>query len=460
MLPGNLMCCTRSPRVSVATIFEISRYTYIRNALISCTGQSKHGYRSHIPRSRRAEPPPRGGSLDVCLGELRVQQLQTGPTTPFGFNVLVTFDNVYYESSGASAPVPTSTQESLVGFTCEECGKCCKSKAGFVAHHRVHDNGSVGTNTVAQLACADCSRLFPTKIGLSQHRRHAHPTQHNADKLGRVKYSSTRWSQQESQSLLRLANNLYPSCGTQTELFTRLEQYFPGRSAISIKTRLRVLNWQAQQDETSSGEPEQTISQTTAYSSEADDYSVWFKQTVDCTVSLLKSHADRSLASVDLLAFPRGLQSGIMTPEQVLSLLNLHASRTFPHTWKTELRTPTSTSFIKPDLIAVREHRATIIDVSIVSDGRGVIVWNGKKQKYGADEHSLAIISALHAIGCDIDFLVHQPMIISYRRICFPQSAKAVIGLGFPKVAVSDLCLLAIVGSLRTYDTFMRGTWR
>ncbi|GAA48144.1 retrovirus-related Pol polyprotein from type-1 retrotransposable element R2 [Clonorchis sinensis] len=125
-----------------------------------------------------------------------------------------------------------------------------------------------------------------------------------------------------------------------------------------------------------------------------------------------------------------------------------------------ELRAPTSTSFIKPDLIAVRERRATVIDVSIVSDGRGVTVWNEKKQKYGADEFSLAIISALRAIGCDVDFLVHQPMIISYRGICFPQSAKAVIGLGLSKVTVSDLCLLAIVGSLCTYDTFMRGTWR
>ncbi|GAA47270.1 retrovirus-related Pol polyprotein from type-1 retrotransposable element R2 [Clonorchis sinensis] len=125
-----------------------------------------------------------------------------------------------------------------------------------------------------------------------------------------------------------------------------------------------------------------------------------------------------------------------------------------------ELRAPTSTSFIKPDLIAVRERRVTVVDVSIVSDGRGMTVWNEKMQKYGADEFSLAVISALRAIGCDVDFLVHQPMIISYRGICFPQSAKAVIGLGLSKVTVSDLCLLAIVGSLRTYDTFMRGTWR
>ncbi|KER31791.1 hypothetical protein T265_02023 [Opisthorchis viverrini] len=116
-----------------------------------------------------------------------------------------------------------------------------------------------------------------------------------------------------------------------------------------------------------------------------------------------------------------------------------------------ELRAPSSTSFIKPDLIAVRDRRATVIDVSIVLDGRGVTVWNEKKQTYGA-----AIISALHAIGCDVDFLVHQPMIISYRGICFPQSAKAVIGLGLPRVTVSDLCLLVIVSSLRTYDPFMR----
>ncbi|GAA52934.1 polyprotein [Clonorchis sinensis] len=75
-------------------------------------------------------------------------------------------------------------------------------------------------------------------------------------------------------------------------------------------------------------------------------------------------------------------------------------------------------------------------------------MWNEKKQKYSADEFSLAIISAQRAVGCDVDFLVHQPMIISYRGICFPQSAEAVIGLGLSKVTVSDLCLLAIVGSL------------
>ncbi|GAA53972.1 primary-amine oxidase [Clonorchis sinensis] len=125
------------------------------------------------------------GSPDVSLGELRVQQLQTELTTLFVFSVLFTFDNVQYESSGASAPVPISTQERLLGLTCEEGGKCRKSKAGLVAYCRVHVNESGGTNVVAYLARADCSRLFPTKTGLSQHHHHAHSTEHNAAKLGR-----------------------------------------------------------------------------------------------------------------------------------------------------------------------------------------------------------------------------------------------------------------------------------
>ncbi|GAA49589.1 hypothetical protein CLF_103262, partial [Clonorchis sinensis] len=63
------------------------------------------------------------------------------------------------------------------------------------------------------------------------------------------------------------------------------------------------------------------------------------------------------------------------------------------------------------------------------------------------------------AISCGVDCLVPQPMIILYRGICFPQPANAAVGLRLPKITVGDLCLLTILGSLRTYDTFMRA-WR
>ncbi|KER33474.1 hypothetical protein T265_00591 [Opisthorchis viverrini] len=87
---------------------------------------------------------------------------------------------------------------------------------------------------------------------------------------------------------------------------------------------------------------------------------------------------------------------------------------------------PTSTWFIKPDLIAVRDRRAAAIDVSIVSDGRAETVWNEKKLKYGADEHSL----------------IRQDCYWGFLR---PQSMT---------------CVCLPLRTLGTYDTFMRGTWR
>ncbi|KER31498.1 hypothetical protein T265_12966, partial [Opisthorchis viverrini] len=45
--------------------------------------------------------------------------------------------------------------------------------------------------------------------------------------------------------------------------------------------------------------------------------------------------------------------------------------------------------------------------------------------------------STCNRLGCRL--LVYQPMIISYRAICFPQSAKGFIGLGLSKVTVSDV---------------------
>ncbi|KER21414.1 hypothetical protein T265_10257 [Opisthorchis viverrini] len=49
----------------------------------------------------------------------------------------------------------TSIQERLVGLTCEECGKCCKSKGVLVTHFRVHVHKNVCTNMVAQSTRAD-----------------------------------------------------------------------------------------------------------------------------------------------------------------------------------------------------------------------------------------------------------------------------------------------------------------
>ena len=100
------------------------------------------------------------------------------------------------------------------------------------------------------------------------------------------------------------------------------------------------------------------------------------------------------------------------------------------------------------------------MDVSVVSDGRSLAAWNDKKQKYGSSNNSMAILSALQSAGCDPETLSHEPIIISYRGICFSKSVTAMLRLGLPKLAISDLCLLTFLGSLFVYDAFMRGCWR
>ncbi|KER31985.1 hypothetical protein T265_01914 [Opisthorchis viverrini] len=68
------------------------------------------------------------------------------------------------EEDRSNGNVPNSTHERLVELICEECGRCCKSKAGLAAHHRVHVYESVGTNGVVHLFCTDCFRPLLTKI--------------------------------------------------------------------------------------------------------------------------------------------------------------------------------------------------------------------------------------------------------------------------------------------------------
>ncbi|GAA55745.1 retrovirus-related Pol polyprotein from type-2 retrotransposable element R2DM [Clonorchis sinensis] len=152
----------------------------------------------------------------------------------FGFTFYVTevtgpfvsSDNVngsiQHESAGVFAPVPTGTQERLVGLMCEECGKCCKSKAGLVAHRRVH----VYESLVKPRCLRDWSSIF----------------------------------------LVDWLSASKPGYGCLTGKHNRTKQHLMALTKLSVTQR-----------------------------SEANDYSVWFNQTVDCVVSHLESHADSSL---------------------------------------------------------------------------------------------------------------------------------------------------------------------
>ena len=134
--------------------------------------------------------------------------------------------------------------------------------------------------------------------------------------------------------------------------------------------------------------------------------------------------------------------------------------RSIGYTVFEELRVPTANSFIKPDLIAVKNGVATVMDVSIVGDGRAATAWLDKNEKYGTERPLAAIRLALLHVGSPVDRISNQPIILSYRGICYTKSVKALILHGLPRYVISDLCLLTVKGWLSTYDVFKRGTWR
>ena len=100
--------------------------------------------------------------------------------------------------------------------------------------------------------------------------------------------------------------------------------------------------------------------------------------------------------------------------------------RTLGYVVLEEFRVPTATSFIKPDLIAVRHEAAIVMYMSIVEDNRSTVAWDKNILQYEGERPSAAIYSSLTTCG------FRQPVIQSYRGMYFSTSAKALSCLDLP----------------------------
>ncbi|GAA53625.1 hypothetical protein CLF_110645, partial [Clonorchis sinensis] len=331
---------------------------------------------------------------------------------------LVTFDGERHNPASASAPVPTSTQETLVEFMCEGYGKCCKSKTGLVAHRQVQVRGSVSKNMAAQSACADCHRLFPMKTDLSQNHRYAHPTQHNADKLDRVKTSSARWSQQESQSFAGLTDKLYPSCETQPPswqdwrnifLVDRLSVAKPGgKKSVTTDSSCRNCS-------VSGAYPVEAIS-TNRYNKELSNTEDGTSVRARLSPRVIPPNGLKSTSDiVHWIRLPKDssfscIHAGrreVLVIQSLSSALSIWTSRRKKYCPRIRIKCSKSVfrseSKVARKLGTLRhlripssrtgEHlfrhrsrltyrRVTVNGTGIILDGRGVTVWSEKKQKY------------------------------------------------------------------------------
>lgn len=110
---------------------------------------------------------------------------------------------------------------------------------------------------------------------------------------------------------------------------------------------------------------------------------------------------------------------------------------------------PTVHSFTKPDLVMEKGNSTYIMDVSIV-EGHMKESWRIKTTKYSSPENTTSILNWREKSTT----LKHLPVIILYKG----RQGRGLRSIGITKRDISDLCLLAITGSLKCYDLYMRGS--
>ncbi len=95
-----------------------------------------------------------------------------------------------------------------------------------------------------------------------------------------------------------------------------------------------------------------------------------------------------------------------------------------------------------------------ILNISVVAEPRVEQSHQLKKEKYGSQENAAAIKAWM---GTDAP-LNHVPVIISSRGLMYGPSGRGLRAMSLTARDLSDLCLLAIAGSLKCYDAYTRGT--
>ena len=117
---------------------------------------------------------------------------------------------------------------------------------------------------------------------------------------------------------------------------------------------------------------------------------------------------------------------------------------------------PTSTSFIKPDLIQIDGNSATVIDVSIVDPSCLASAFATKASKYGSGENAMRIEKYLQNRYPTVTKISHAPCIITYNGLIMAKSRKLLIPLGIRPYKLDRLCFIAACGSITIHDVFMR----
>lgn len=127
-----------------------------------------------------------------------------------------------------------------VAWQCDQCEKSFSKIHAWRCHYPKCKGKTV--NPLATFNCTSCEASFESKIGLSQHERHAHPKLRNAKRAAEAEQPAARggrkltvWSAEELERLEQL-NEQYRD---ERNINIRLMEFFPGKTNKQISDARR-----------------------------------------------------------------------------------------------------------------------------------------------------------------------------------------------------------------------------
>nr|CAJ00246.1 TPA: polyprotein [Schistosoma mansoni] len=119
---------------------------------------------------------------------------------------------------------------------------------------------------------------------------------------------------------------------------------------------------------------------------------------------------------------------------------------------------PLEKTYCKPDFIIIRDSIAYVLDVTVSDDGNTHASRLLKISKYGNERTVASIKRFLTSSGYIITSVRQTPVVLTFRGILDRASSQSLRRLCFSSRDLGDLCLSAIQGSIKIYNTYMRGT--
>ena len=123
-----------------------------------------------------------------------------------------------------------------------------------------------------------------------------------------------------------------------------------------------------------------------------------------------------------------------------------------------ESRIPLPTKYCKPDVIAVKDGKASVLDVTICDPDLIQSAWERKMEKYNTDNVDEEIRGYLCGMGHEVSLVVHESVVITYNGLLYGRSGTNLRNSGLSPRDRTDLCICTMQGSLRTYDGYMKST--